>query len=58
MVNCRDMKLGDVYTCEDCGLELKVVKECEDTGTGAEECACTTACGFECCGSPLTPKES
>jgi hypothetical protein len=58
MVSCHDMKLGEVYTCKDCGLELQVIKECEDAETPADDCECATACGFECCGTPLTLKES
>ena len=52
MASCHEMKLGQVYVCEECGLELKVVKEC--TGHAAEEaCACETETGFVCCGGSL-----
>ena len=29
MPSCHQMKLGQVYVCEECGLELKVVKACK-----------------------------
>jgi predicted nucleic acid-binding Zn ribbon protein len=47
------MKLGQVYACEECGLELKVVKECKEFGKPDEECSCEVHGGFECCGGPL-----
>lgn len=53
MATCADMKVGQVYVCGDCGLELKVVKEC-DCSSGAEECSCSAA---DCCGGPLKLKE-
>jgi predicted SprT family Zn-dependent metalloprotease len=34
MTNCHEMKKGEVYVCSECGLELQVVKECKDSGTG------------------------
>jgi hypothetical protein len=52
MVNCAEMKIGEVYVCDGCGLELKVVKECsceeEDQG-----CGCPP---LVCCGKPLRSK--
>jgi len=48
------MKLGQVYVCKNCSLELKVVKECEECGT-EEEGTCGP-CGFTCCGQPLKLK--
>jgi hypothetical protein len=44
------------YVCEECGLELQVVKECEECGTSAETCECKEHCRFECCGEPLKLK--
>jgi len=58
MPSCHEMKLGDVYVCEDCGLELKVVNECDECGTDAAECGCEEPCVFECCGEELKLKES
>jgi len=57
MANCHEMKLGQVYVCEDCGLELEVVKECKECGTEADTCGCEAPCTFECCGEPLKLKE-
>ncbi len=57
MVNCHNMKLGQIYMCEDCGLELKVVVECEECGTSAESCGCDEHCEFSCCGAPMKLKE-
>ncbi len=60
MTNCHEMKLGEVYVCKDCGLELQVVKECRDQGKPAAECACHDdggdPCTFSCCGKPLEKK--
>jgi predicted nucleic acid-binding Zn ribbon protein len=61
MPNCHEMKKGEVYVCEDCGLELQVVRECKDAGTPAEECGChATAdpCSMSCCGTELVKKQS
>ncbi len=42
-MKCSEMKLGQVYVCGDCGLELKVVKECD---CSEESCTCTDpGCG-------------
>jgi len=49
-MNCSEMKLGEVYVCGDCGLELKVVKECDCT-----EGLCTCD-DVACCGGELTLK--
>jgi hypothetical protein len=59
MLSCSDMKKGEIYMCQDCGLELQVVKECEDTGTSGEEKACHPGggtCTFACCGKELVKK--
>lgn len=58
MTSCHDMRLNQVYVCGDCGLELKVVKECEEVGMPEEECSCEVHGGFECCGEPLTLKKA
>ena len=44
MANCCDMKLGDVYTCRTCGLDLTVSKTC----------ACTVP--LRCCGDDMGKK--
>ncbi|MGM0406089.1 MAG: hypothetical protein ACQEQM_08110 [Thermoplasmatota archaeon] len=56
MTDCHDMEKGQVYMCEDCGLELTVTKECEECEDTIEECGCGP-CKFICCGEPLTLKE-
>jgi len=59
MLSCHNMKKGEIYVCEDCGLELQVVKECKDVDTPAEECSChpkADACTFSCCGKDLVKK--
>lgn len=48
------MKKGSTWVCEGCGLELEVVKECDECGE--DEC-CSGDCTFECCGETLTLKE-
>jgi len=59
--NCHEMKMGQVYVCDDCGLELQVTKECRDAGTPAEDCGChddagAEPCVFSCCGKSLRLK--
>ena len=53
MATCNDMKSGQVYVCESCGLELQVVASCADSEEGA--CSCTEP--LTCCGQPLALKE-
>jgi hypothetical protein len=52
--SCNDMKVGEIWACADCGLELQVVKACSDEGEGA---CCSERCEFTCCGEPLRRKE-
>ncbi len=59
MANCHEMKMGEVYTCKECGLELKVIKECRDAGKPATECNCHPEggpCTFSCCGYEMIRK--
>jgi hypothetical protein len=53
MASCSEMKVGEVYVCEDCGLELQVLKSCADDEEGA--CACTDP--LTCCGEALVLKK-
>ena len=53
MANCCDMKEGDVYVCEVCGLELKVTKPCSCTA-GSED-ACKVP--LMCCGKEMKKKQ-
>jgi hypothetical protein len=61
MPSCNEMKKGEVYACGECGLELKVVKECKDAAENAETCACCgeedICCDITCCGEPLVIKK-
>lgn len=54
MLHCHDMKKGEIYYCEECGLELKVMKECTEC-CGSDDCEET--CKFSCCGEDLKLKE-
>lgn len=56
-IHCHDMKKGQIYACEDCGLELQVVAECKECGTPQGECGCTEPCIFQCCGDSLKLKK-
>jgi len=52
MPNCHEMRKGEIYVCEDCGLELQVISECKEVGTPASECGCHTSDeipDFTCC---------
>ena len=48
MPHCHDMKEGDIYICAECGLQIEVVKECQDCDTSSGECTCSE-CRFICC---------
>lgn len=61
MVQCHEMKKGDIYVCQDCGIELQVVKDCKDAETMAEVCGCKDSsmpCTFSCCGKELVKKQA
>jgi len=61
MASCHEMKKGEVYVCEECGMELQVMVECEHAGTAAAECIChvnSGECAIVCCGKPLMKKSS
>lgn len=49
---CHDMKKNQVYVCETCGLELKVIKECETCCENEGACG-IEECNFVCCGESL-----
>jgi len=55
MLNCHEMSSGNVYRCENCGLELQVVNECKEFGVPPEQCKCPP-CTFVCCGEELKKK--
>ena len=52
MASCSEMKVGETYVCEQCDLEIQVVRSCEDSEEGA--CACAES--LSCCGGPLVIK--
>jgi hypothetical protein len=59
MINCHEMRRGDVLFCEECGLELQVVNECMEAGKEVQDCGChsiNSACTFTCCGHALKKK--
>ncbi|MBN1849698.1 MAG: hypothetical protein JW932_14065 [Deltaproteobacteria bacterium] len=52
MANCVDMKEGDRFVCENCGLELQVVKTC--SCIAGEEVVCSVP--LQCCGKDMVKK--
>ena len=48
MSHCSEMKVGDIYRCEACGLELEVKTACS---CREDECGCSA---MECCGEPMS----
>jgi hypothetical protein len=50
-VSCMNMKAGDTLVCSDCGMELKVTKECKECAEGTT--CCTEPSVFQCCGKDL-----
>ena len=52
MANCGDMKVGDQYVCDSCGLELQVSKAC--TCASGDEAACSVP--LQCCGKDMRKK--
>ncbi len=56
MPRCDEMREGEVYYCEHCGLEIEVIEECShEEGEEAEE-ACRIE-DFVCCGEPMSLRE-
>jgi len=51
---CVDLKSDQVWVCETCGLEIKIVKEC-DCSKGASK-ACEPSACLTCCDKPLKLK--
>ncbi len=44
MANCCDMKEGDLFVCEVCGLELTVKKPCACDTESPEKCTVPLQC--------------
>jgi len=55
MTRCDEMREGEVYCCEQCGLEIQVIEECSHDDDGDEVCRVE---GFVCCGEPMALKET
>jgi len=55
MVHCHDMKEGQVYVCEECGLELKVAKSCTADSNHPKGVSCTR-CIHVCCNKDMKLK--
>jgi len=53
MAACSEMKAGEVYVCEECNLEIQVIRSCVASEKGA--CACAES--LTCCGGPLVLKQ-
>ena len=51
MAICHEMKEGDLFFCELCGLELRVEKTCS-CGTGED----ASSVPLQCCGQDMTKK--
>ena len=61
MASCHEMKKGEIYVCEECGLELQVLKECRGVGKPEEESMYHTddsQCALACCGKDLVKKKT
>ncbi len=58
MSTCLEMKKGEIYACNVCGIELQVVKDCD--GQGKSSCGMhgeeKDECTFTCCGEELKKK--
>lgn len=52
MINCSEMKSGEVYLCKNCGLELKVQKPCSCGTAGGNACSVP----LQCCGGDMQKK--
>jgi len=52
---CHDYQEGAVYFCEDCGIEIQILKGCQECCGDHNNGDCD--CRFECCGKPLTKKD-
>jgi hypothetical protein len=56
MGKCHTMKKGQIYMCETCGLQLKVVSECNECCSHSDD-PDEDHCDFYCCGESLTLKK-
>jgi hypothetical protein len=56
MAHCTEMKVDQVWFCEVCRLEIKVVKGCACSSDPSAEDACPPDAQLVCCGKPLNLK--
>lgn len=54
MAICSEMKVGDVFYCQSCHLELKVERTCSCKSEGQVELKCSVP--LQCCGKPMIKK--
>ncbi len=54
MIHCHELEKNQILWCEECGLELKVVAECDDCDPEDKSCGCD--CTFRCCDAPMEIK--
>ncbi len=52
MANCCDMKEGDLFVCEICGLELSVKNPCTCDADSPDKCTVP----LQCCNKEMTKK--
>ncbi|MFO7556587.1 MAG: hypothetical protein R6W88_15410 [Desulfobacterales bacterium] len=52
MANCAEMKVGDIYKCESCGLDLQVTQTCSCGSEGEDACSAP----LQCCGKDMEKK--
>lgn len=53
MANCSEMKEGDIFVCEKCGLELRVNKTCKCGGADGTD---KHSVPLQCCGQEMVKK--
>jgi hypothetical protein len=53
MASCSEMRAGEAYVCEDCSLEIQVIRSCADS----EESACGWVESPSCFSGPLVLKQ-
>lgn len=52
MANCCDMKEGDIFVCDICGLELSVKKPCTCDSESPDKCTVP----LQCCNQDMKKK--
>jgi hypothetical protein len=56
MASCHEMKTGEIYICEDCGIEVQVTRECSEDDSSCHACGCHSereSCTLTCCGKEM-----